>query len=216
MGWLFSHYPSSKADFLRSRFQDFAPAAEVVAHHCGTRTVWMVLEVKDNSKCYTRWPIGHRFLCVDLVECHKGCWGYKDMDETSGPYECDCPLRFLDMVPQPEGQYVADFRQRVRDYHAKKNERKNAAAGNAHLFTKGGKILLYGTGYTLRQKRDRSWLADRHGDGRLTRIGPKHFANAEPFPDPVAIAPPAVLQEPPPARPKARLLASLPITTFAA
>lgn len=189
MGWLCDTYPRSKADFIRSRFQDFAPAAEVIAHHCVTRTLWMVLEVKDNSKHYTRWPVGHRFLLLDLVECEKGCWGYKDMDETCGPYESDCPLRFLDMVPQPEGQYVADFRQRVRDFHAKKRDRQKAAAGNAHLLKEGGKIMLYGIGYTLSRKRDRSWLAYRHGGG-LTRIGPKHFAKAEAFPEPAAIAPP--------------------------
>lgn len=50
-----------------------------------------------------------------------GEWGYKDMDEGMGPVQATAPLAFLDalsdLVHAPQ-RYAADWRARVRAYHA--------------------------------------------------------------------------------------------------
>lgn len=47
--------------------------------------------------------------------------GWKEMDEGMGPGEYDCPLAILDLLSPPDPKrYGADWRKRVRDYHARR------------------------------------------------------------------------------------------------
>ena len=48
-----------------------------------------------------------------------GCWGYKDIEENMGPCEVNCPLAYLEMAPDPDGEYGKDWRERVRQHHAR-------------------------------------------------------------------------------------------------
>lgn len=38
--------------------------------------------------------------------------GYKDMDETCGPLECDCPKKILDLLSPTESEFALDWRRR--------------------------------------------------------------------------------------------------------
>lgn len=67
-----------------------------------------------------------RFIGVYLIKFYKpkkddwqGGWGYKPMDESCGPVEVSCPLKYLDMVPDP-GSYATEWRKNVREWHARK------------------------------------------------------------------------------------------------
>lgn len=60
-----------------------------------------------------------RFIALDLLGMHRGHGaGYKDICESMGPTEMNCPLRFFDLVPEPAGTYGPEWRQRVRGWHA--------------------------------------------------------------------------------------------------
>ncbi len=64
-----------------------------------------------------------RFIVGVLIECqrHRGMpagAAWKEVDEEMGPCRYDCPLRFLDMVPQPIGGYAGPWRAKVRAWHA--------------------------------------------------------------------------------------------------
>ena len=48
-----------------------------------------------------------------------GTWGYKDIEESMGPCEVNCPLAYLEMAPDPDGEYGQDWRERVRQHHAR-------------------------------------------------------------------------------------------------
>jgi hypothetical protein len=53
-------------------------------------------------------------------------WLYKPLDEFMGPVEVNCPLSLLSIVPEPTDEndshrYARDWRQRVRDFHAKRS-----------------------------------------------------------------------------------------------
>ena len=59
-----------------------------------------------------------------------GEFGYKDIGEECGPYECAAPLRIVDLLdrlnPNPQSGYAAKWRQSVRDYHANKKAKAKA------------------------------------------------------------------------------------------
>jgi hypothetical protein len=60
-----------------------------------------------------------RFIGCYLLGAHNGDWGYKPMDESMGPVEISCPLKYLDMVPDPGG-YATEWRAKVRAAAAKR------------------------------------------------------------------------------------------------
>lgn len=76
-----------------------------VAYKVVNSALYTVEERKDN---------GARYIGVYVLSRQGGEWGYKSMDESMGPYYFDCPLKFLDMVPEPESQYAKEWRQKVR------------------------------------------------------------------------------------------------------
>lgn len=50
--------------------------------------------------------------------------GWKEMDEGMGPCEAACPLSILDLLDPPDpSRYGADWRRRVREYHARRKAR---------------------------------------------------------------------------------------------
>lgn len=57
-----------------------------------------------------------------------GEWVYRQCDETGGPVIDDCPLDLLEKCPEPEGyEYAAQWRERVKAYHASKPKRVSLA-----------------------------------------------------------------------------------------
>lgn len=49
--------------------------------------------------------------------------GYKPVEETMGPYECDCPKKILDMLSPTDSQYANEWRTRCRQRLANKQSR---------------------------------------------------------------------------------------------
>lgn len=47
-------------------------------------------------------------------------FGYKDMDETCGPVIARCPERILDLLTDTQSEYAKAWRQRCREYHARR------------------------------------------------------------------------------------------------
>ena len=44
-------------------------------------------------------------------------FGYKDMDETCGPYEYKCPLSILNILTETDNEYAQGWRAKCRKYH---------------------------------------------------------------------------------------------------
>ena len=53
-----------------------------------------------------------------------GNFGYKDMDETCGPAECQCPKGILNLLTETDSTYAKEGRERSLKYHEWKKERK--------------------------------------------------------------------------------------------
>lgn len=50
----------------------------------------------------------------------KDGFGYKDMDETMGPFQVNCPLRILKLLSPTDHEYANKWREGVRAYHAER------------------------------------------------------------------------------------------------
>jgi hypothetical protein len=117
MGWLYTQGQTRKAlinHITADSETDFA-YWKTLKRYCSGNTLFAVQEVtyKDSGKT-------SRFIGVYLMQNNKGYgWGYKDMDESCGPYQYGCPLSFFDMVPDPGG-YATEWRRLNRENHARR------------------------------------------------------------------------------------------------
>jgi hypothetical protein len=117
MGWTYGW--NSKEEIVRHLLDEqgtWTPIARsIVGNH-----LWAVLELKT-----PREGLANRFIFLALLACDRsdGVWGYKDMEESMGPCEVDCPLKYLDMVPDPGG-YATEWREKVRAFHSGKRTKQ--------------------------------------------------------------------------------------------
>lgn len=65
----------------------------------------------DASNAYT-------FAAVFLTSRRVDAWGYKDMDETSGPCDSEAPAAILDLLSVTTNQYALAWRERCRKFAA--------------------------------------------------------------------------------------------------
>lgn len=121
MGWLFTQGQTRHQLIERCSKGwngDDDSKVTALAHRAVGNNLWVVFE-----RSHPTAP-SHRFIGLFLMQKQKGYgWGYKDIDESMGLYEVSCPLGFLDMVPEVPEPYGAAWRVRVREYHAKANQK---------------------------------------------------------------------------------------------
>lgn len=61
-------------------------------------------------------------------------FGYKEMDETCGPYECDCPDSILDLLTEPENEWAKEWREKCRMNNKAKKKLSNLPVGSVIRF----------------------------------------------------------------------------------
>lgn len=146
MGWLFGWDTRKQlADHLIND-----NGVKTIKHCFKGNNIWAVqeytypIDYRDPAKAGTT----VRFIALYLIKgpvFGKGHlrdgWGYKDMDESAGPYYHNCPVSYLDMVPDP-GSHATEWRAKVREL-AERSKRK---------LVEGQKISLYGQEYTVGEK----------------------------------------------------------------
>jgi hypothetical protein len=97
---------------------------QVVAHCMVGNNLWAVCE--HTKKAIGDQPaVVYRFIALYLLRRYgKDEWAYKDMDESCGPCESNCPLAYLDLAPDTGhlGGYSADWRGRVRAFWKAKQD----------------------------------------------------------------------------------------------
>lgn len=107
MGWLFGHY-------------DRRSLVEHLTNGNGVKTLkrcfrgnnmWAVQETQE----------GVVFACLYLLRgnprvTNDPCnWGYKDVDETMGPYQTDFPVSWLELLSPTDSKYAIEWRKAVRE-----------------------------------------------------------------------------------------------------
>ncbi len=118
MGWLFTN-GASKAQVVR----------EILDSNQGSRlTILDKALVGNNLWIAYETPEGKKFIALYLLSGRGGeGYGYKDMDETMGPYYYDCPLRLLKVAPYNNtflNVSSFEWREKVVAFHAEKARRR--------------------------------------------------------------------------------------------
>lgn len=150
---------------------DFSSLKEIKEHlnnHLGDRKI---LDEAATNYGRNLWRLyetveGERYICLYLIQKHEGALLYKDISESMGPLEVDCPLRFLERAPQPEGEFAAEWRQKVQEYHQNKKESQKAQ------FEVGSEVTIYGKQYRVMGKIKRSYAVQSLETGKVYRCGP--------------------------------------------
>jgi hypothetical protein len=147
---------------------------ETVDHAIVGNTVWAVKKIPDREDIPPEYR-GKRFIACFLIRGNGEPgfrWGYKDMDESSGPYYYDCPLRFLEAVPDPGG-YATKWREKVVAWHRSKAARRARVAA-----LRVGEQITLVKGYRPPTVRVASVkpLTGYGPDGTLYSLQPRHIA----------------------------------------
>lgn len=132
MGWTSAPTWNSSADIkaeILGNLTSFTVLA--TASTCYAKHLWFALAYKnDPSK---------RFVLLVLVQSGHDGWSYKDIAESMGPAEVDCPLRLLDLTEPGDGsKHATEWRAKVRAVHAEQQRR------NAHEWTEGDLVHVDG------------------------------------------------------------------------
>jgi hypothetical protein len=117
MGWLFTQGQTRRqlVEHLTAPWETADRKGSTFKRYCSGNTLFTVTEVVNKHSGEIT-----RYIGVYLMQNDKNYgWGYKDMDESCGPYQYGCPLSFFDLVPDPSG-YATDWRKRNRAHHARR------------------------------------------------------------------------------------------------
>jgi len=56
-----------------------------------------------------------KWICIYLLQRDQGYgWGYKDIDESMGPVQKECPVSYLDEADEATHQFAKEWRAEVR------------------------------------------------------------------------------------------------------
>lgn len=121
MGWSFKQ-GQTKAELIAQRVErqenEFG-TWETVAYSVKGNHLWKAKHFYNKET-----GIHDKYIALDLISSDKGYgYGYKDLTEHEGPHYYDCPLKYLDIIPEPQDQCSIEWRKKVREYHAKMNRK---------------------------------------------------------------------------------------------
>lgn len=168
MGWLFSYSIRSRKDMIEHlrRPSRYGDNLELLHSTAVGNNHWYLVRVIAT---------GHVWIGLDLMagggRSGEG-WGYKDMDESFGPCQVNCPLHFLEKASPPTG-YAIKWREQVRQYHADRAARPKPVSGA--IVEYGGHCyrLLSAAGPR------RGWHVARTSDGMHFRMRAQQISHAK-------------------------------------
>lgn len=169
MGWLFSSNWGSRAEMIRhlTRPERFGEKFKLLRSCPVGNNHWYLVNKVATDR---------NFIGLDLMKGgtkeYPG-WGYKDLDESVGPSEVNCPLSLLRDAGLPEevGDTI-EWRARVRKYHADRKARPAPQAGM--LVTLGPTQYRLVEPYLPRQ----GWVVSRLSDGAQMRMSSAQLGRA--------------------------------------
>ena len=182
MGWSYPYSTKTRADLVRylRRPERFGEHLQLVRACVTGSRHWYLVRVKAT---------GMHWIGLDLMQGIRGDgWGYKDIDESCGPCEVGCPLSYLAAPHAELGDYAAQWRERVRAYHAAQLVRPALVAGSWVSY--GGRVYQLSAPAGPR----RGWhVVDVFG--QRYRMKARQLAQAKPAPghEPAPVDRPAVV-----------------------
>ena len=136
MGWYYTN-GASKADIIAEITAQSITNGEVVARvvkkSVQGNVLWLVEEGRNPGEAWGDNP-KRQIMCYLLNNSGGEGYGYKPISESMGPSEASCPIKFLDLAPEPNSTYSHDWRGRVREYHRRQSVIKSLAGGDTITF----------------------------------------------------------------------------------
>jgi hypothetical protein len=132
MGWSFPTSPTRRSTAIADLVKPWSGGRDektgITSHtaclaHCYRGgayrgILWAVFEVaRKNDELVVVETM--RFIACFILQYAKeyDSWGYKDMEESMGPYYYSCPLKYFDMVPETNEGVQPKWREAVRQHH---------------------------------------------------------------------------------------------------
>jgi hypothetical protein len=137
MGWFYPHETTTRESlviYLR-RPERFGDKLELVRATVKGNRHWYLMRIRET---------GMHVIGLDLMQGTRGesSWGYKDMDESVGPYYWDCPITYLDAPADESVGSTSEWRAQVRRYHAEQKQKAKPEAGGIVRFGDGREFML--------------------------------------------------------------------------
>jgi hypothetical protein len=135
MGWLFTPGITRRSlieertkDWQRTTDEGTHIAATCLAHcfrgGCFSGVLWSVWERNTFTEDDKLAKPTERWIACDRLQCRSGVWGYKDMEESMGPFYYSCPLSYLELVPVEKYGGHAVWREKVKAYHTERRAKR--------------------------------------------------------------------------------------------
>ncbi len=154
MGWLFGYRNTTDIKNDVNAMRGSLTLVDQKVTNYG-RHIWSLYETQ----------VGERFINLDLCRKTDGEWGYKDMDESMGPFCYDCPLDLIRKAGPTKHHTAQTWRDAVESFHARSTRK----------LTVGTKIRMYSNNYEVvsvgRQK------IVRREDGRVFRLNRRNMSD---------------------------------------
>ena len=129
MGWLYPYHTKTRADLVKGLRAEYnTPTHKILRSQCAGNRFWALCEgTRSDGQVI-------RYILLCLLQGPErndpdGSWGYKEMDESVGPYYYDCPLSYLDLATEPVNDSARIWREKVRAHHSSKAKIPRPAVG---------------------------------------------------------------------------------------
>lgn len=113
MGWLFSWDWSDRKAVVEHIVNDVKASGRYVDHSSTGNELYVVMRNNADD--------GQFIMCCRLKGGKQDGWGYKDMDESMGPFMYNCPERILKQSTC-QHEHSIEWRERCRMIRKEKNE----------------------------------------------------------------------------------------------
>lgn len=140
MGWIFTkrRYKESIRDFFEREFnyqkEDGRYGKIIDCAIVNLHTAYIAYETNASGK---KEVVALVCLLQFNPKARDGYnFGYKDMDETMGPYQCDCPERILKLLTPTDYEYAKKWREKCWENIRKRETRPQLKKGMVIEFAK--------------------------------------------------------------------------------
>lgn len=187
MGWTFTYKPASQsaADYLRKRLLDcdneHGSWKTLATAQVGSTVYAAVERIEKSGERYV-------FAAVILTQTDSRSdhnFGWKDLDESMMPYQCDCPERILKLLTPTSNESAIQWRLSCREKRRQDAERKKFLSGikpgmllsfvEPFWFRANGGEKIAATVFEVRDMKRRLFSLPNHGN-LLVRLRRENLA----------------------------------------
>lgn len=176
MGWTFSHKPKSMTtkEYLEQEINCSNDHGTWTVLACKSKLHVSYLAIKFVNATENK-----VFAGVFLTKRVKGQFnfGYKDMDESMGPYERDCPKEILDLLTPTTSEYAIEWRKECRERLSIKKTVKKVKDGDTIIFDEDVNFGRYGKSKTFTRTSSTKNIYYAHEMGMSVRLTKKYLVD---------------------------------------